>query len=92
MIIMKHILSCTPFTILPKQLLFPSFITPLINNVHLGHGVQEIHLGYVCQERVNQHEWRISHHYTFFNWCICSMAAAYRASIMSLGMMVTCFT
>jgi hypothetical protein len=40
------------------------FITPLINNVHLRHGIQEIHLGYVCQERVNQHEWCISHHYT----------------------------
>jgi hypothetical protein len=26
--------------------------------------LKEIHLGYVCQERVNQHEWRISHHYT----------------------------
>jgi hypothetical protein len=30
-------------------------ITPLINNVHLR---------YVCQERVKQHEWRIRHHYT----------------------------
>jgi hypothetical protein len=30
-------------------------ITPLINNIHLG---------YICQERVKQHEWRISHHYT----------------------------
>jgi hypothetical protein len=46
------------------QILCSFIITPLINNVHLGHGIQEIHLGYVCQERVNQHEWRISHHYT----------------------------
>ena len=30
-------------------------ITPLISYVHLG---------YVCQERVKQYEWRISHHYT----------------------------
>jgi hypothetical protein len=63
MIIMKPILICTPFTILATQLLC-CFITPLINNIHLGHGIQEIHLGYVCQERVNQHEWCISHHYT----------------------------
>jgi hypothetical protein len=52
------------YTIYYFTQLLCSFITPLINNVHLGHGVQEIHLGYVCQERVNQHEWRISHHYT----------------------------
>ena len=30
-------------------------VAPLINNVHLG---------YVCQERVKQYEWRISHFYT----------------------------
>jgi hypothetical protein len=42
MIIMKHILICTPYTILPN---YCSFITPLINNVHLGHSIQEIHLG-----------------------------------------------
>jgi hypothetical protein len=59
MIIMKHLYTIYYFT----QLLC-SFITPLINNVHLGHGIQEIHLRYVCQERVKQHEWRISHHYT----------------------------
>jgi hypothetical protein len=36
----------------------------VINNVYLGHSIQEIHLGYICKERVNQHLWCISHHYT----------------------------
>ena len=37
-------------------------ITPLINYVHLGYA--SFHLGNVCQERVKQHEWHVSHHYT----------------------------
>jgi len=37
-------------------------ITPLIKYVHLGYEL--FHLGNVCQERVKQHEWHVSHHYT----------------------------
>jgi len=33
-------------------------VTPLISYVHLG---------YVCQERVKQYEWHVSHHYTRLN-------------------------
>jgi hypothetical protein len=87
-IIMKHILICTPFTILPTYYV-PSlllWLTTFTSDTAFKRFTLDTS---VKRESTNMNVTLVI---IIHNWCRCSMAATYRASIMSLGMMVMHFT
>jgi hypothetical protein len=88
MIIMKHILICTPYTILPNYYV-PSLLLRLITFTS-DTAFKRFTLDMsVKRESTNMNGALVI---IIHNWCRCSMAATYRASIMSLRMMVMRFT
>jgi hypothetical protein len=87
MIIMKHILICTPFTILPNYYV-PSlllWLTTFTLDTEFKRFTSDTS---VKRESTNMNGTLVI---IIHNWCRCSMAAAYQTSNMSLGMMVTQF-
>jgi hypothetical protein len=87
MIIMKCILICTPFTILPNYYV-PSlllWLTMFTSDTAFKRFTSDMS---VKRESINMNGALVI---IIHNWCRCSMAAAYRASITSLGMMVMRF-
>jgi hypothetical protein len=88
MIIMKPILICTPFTILPNY-----YVASLL--LWLTTFPLDMAFKRFTSDTSVKREWTNMNGalvIIIHSWCRCSMAAAYRASIMSLGMMVTRFT